>query len=129
LQNVLGVLRDRTAFSLDLKSGTPLGATHQWKSGDPFSIATEAVALGVKTIIVLDLASVGAYAGTATELLCQRLHEAHPSAEVVAGGGVRGIADLARLERIGVRAALVASALHDGRLTPSDMAHFRADAS
>jgi phosphoribosylformimino-5-aminoimidazole carboxamide ribotide isomerase len=35
--------------------------------------------------------------------------------ELVAGGGIRGPEDLARLEARGVSAALIASALHDGR--------------
>ena len=37
------------------------------------------------------------------------------------GGGVRGVDDLRRLKACGVRAALVASALHDGALTPADL--------
>jgi uncharacterized protein related to proFAR isomerase len=38
--------------------------------------------------------------------------------EVWVGGGVRGDADLERLHGVGVRVALVASALHDGGLRP-----------
>ena len=75
------------------------------------------MALGVRRMIVLDLARVGIGEGTGTEKLCARLTAAHPSLEVIAGGGVRGPEDLRRLTGCGVRTALVASALHDGRLT------------
>jgi phosphoribosylformimino-5-aminoimidazole carboxamide ribotide isomerase len=40
---------------------------------------------------------------------------------IVAGGGVRGVPDLEALANAGCDAALVASALHDGRLTPHDI--------
>src|SRR5262245_9658046 len=44
--------------------------------------------------------------------------------EVVAGGGVRGPVGVRRLRTCGVCAVLVASALHDGRLTRTDLAEF-----
>jgi hypothetical protein len=42
--------------------------------------------------------------------------------QIVAGGGVRSAADLRSLSAAGCDAALVASALHDGRLTIHDCA-------
>ncbi|HKB34931.1 MAG TPA: HisA/HisF-related TIM barrel protein, partial [Gemmataceae bacterium] len=67
---------------------------------------------------------VGAGSGTGTEELCRWLAEAYPGVEVAAGGGVHGPDDLRRLRTCGVRAVLVASALHDGRLTRTDLAEF-----
>jgi phosphoribosylformimino-5-aminoimidazole carboxamide ribotide isomerase len=55
--------------------------------------------------------------GTGTDELCGRLAATYSEVEVWAGGGVRGLADLRRLQDCGVRAVLVASALHDGTLT------------
>jgi phosphoribosylformimino-5-aminoimidazole carboxamide ribotide isomerase len=40
---------------------------------------------------------------------------------LVAGGGVRGADDLARLADAGCDGALVATALHDGRLSAADV--------
>jgi phosphoribosylformimino-5-aminoimidazole carboxamide ribotide isomerase len=40
---------------------------------------------------------------------------------LVTGGGVRDIADLTRLVELGVQGVLVASALHDGRITREDV--------
>jgi phosphoribosylformimino-5-aminoimidazole carboxamide ribotide isomerase len=111
---------ERVVLSLDLKNGEPLGNTSGWQRPDAEAIAAEAVALGVRRLIVLDLACVGENAGPGTELLCRRLTSAHPGVELVAGGGIRDRADLARLRECGVTAVLVASALHDGRLQPQD---------
>jgi phosphoribosylformimino-5-aminoimidazole carboxamide ribotide isomerase len=110
----------RIVFSLDLKGGVPLGEPGAWGNSDAETIAKKAVALGVRRMIVLDLAKVGIADGTGTEELCARLTAAHPELEVIAGGGVRDAADLRRLRDCGVRTVLLASALHDGRLTRTD---------
>ena len=70
---------------------------------------------------MLDLARVGVGAGVGTVELCQHLKRAHPDVEITAGGGVRGMADVLHLEKVGVDRVLVASALHDGRITPGDV--------
>jgi phosphoribosylformimino-5-aminoimidazole carboxamide ribotide isomerase len=107
---------DRMIFSLDLKGGQPLGTVSAWRAPDAWSIAVQAADLGVRRMIVLDLERVGMGAGAGTEELCRSLAQRFPLLKIVAGGGVRDRSDLDRLERCGVRAALVASALHDGRL-------------
>ncbi len=108
---------DRLVFSLDLKGGQPL-AQPAWGDADPWAIAERARSLGVRRIVVLDLANVGMGQGVGTEAFCQRLRHADPRLEIVAGGGVRGIDDVRRLIDLGVDRVLVASALHDGRIAP-----------
>ncbi|MCI0457707.1 MAG: HisA/HisF-related TIM barrel protein [Gemmataceae bacterium] len=110
----------RIVFSLDLKGGKPLG-NPAWGE-DAWAVVARAAGCGVARLIVLDLERVGVGSGTGTEALCQRLVETYPELEVIAGGGVRDGADLERLPRCGVRGVLVASALHDGRLTRADLA-------
>jgi phosphoribosylformimino-5-aminoimidazole carboxamide ribotide isomerase len=44
------------------------------------------------------------------------------SRSVVAAGGVRNEADISALSSLGVDAALVATSLHDGTLTPGQLA-------
>jgi phosphoribosylformimino-5-aminoimidazole carboxamide ribotide isomerase len=110
----------RTTFSLDLHQGQVLGDASGWETTDAWAIAARAIGLGVRYLIVLDLAHVGMGGGTGTEHLCGRLSAAFPAVQVAAGGGIRGRTDLERLSRCGVQAALVASALHDGQLRPED---------
>ena len=75
------------------------------------------MALGITRLIVLDLARVGGGFGAGTEGLCRDIASTYPHVEVFAGGGIAGPEDLQRLEACGVRGALVASALHDGRFS------------
>ncbi len=107
-------------FSLDLRDGRPLPKSSHLQTLEPVEIAGRMVDLGITRMIVLDLADVGTSGGTRTLDLCRELKERHPQLELITGGGVRGLDDLKRIADAGCSAALVASALHDGRLTRAD---------
>jgi phosphoribosylformimino-5-aminoimidazole carboxamide ribotide isomerase len=111
----------RIVFSLDAKDGQPLGAADAWRSPELWAIAEQAVGLGLARLLVLDLAAVGENRGAATGDLCARLCHRHPHLEISTGGGIRGMEDVRRLGQQGVDKVLVASALHDGRLTPAEL--------
>ncbi len=114
--------RERMIFSLDMKQGALLTHVPRWADADPASVVMNVLAAGISRIIVLDLADVGMQAGTNTLDLCRRLRREFGGAiQLVAGGGVRGRDDLAHLADAGCDSALVASALHDRRLTASDI--------
>ena len=115
---------ERLVFSLDLKAETPLAAAKEWRGLDALAIAGEALRLGVRRWIVLDLAKVGMSQGAGTESLCRRLRQLDAEIEIVSGGGVRGLDDLESLAAAGCDGALVASALHDERLTPAMLAAY-----
>jgi phosphoribosylformimino-5-aminoimidazole carboxamide ribotide isomerase len=115
---------ERLVFSLDLKAAAPLTKAPAWRELDAEEIAALALEAGVRRLIVLDLARVGTGKGAGTEILCRRLRRLDGEWEITAGGGVRGPADLSALADSGCDGALVASALHDGRLAPSDVAEF-----
>lgn len=103
----------RVVFSLDLRNGRPLGV---WEIDDPIEVVRLAVDSGVLRILVLDLAGVGKNSGVQTRSLLQTIRMRHPRVELSSGGGVRGVEDLRELAALGLGAALVASALHDGRI-------------
>lgn len=112
---------EKVTFSLDLRNGQLIGAAAgNWDNPE---IAAEAlIAAGAGRLIILDLLSIGGMGGTGTEDLCRKMIRLHPHVAVFTGGGIRGVDDLRRLSDVGVSGALVASALHDGRMTPEDIA-------
>lgn len=113
---------DHLAFGLDLRHGRPLVApAADWGTSDPIQLADRALALGVNSLIVLELTRVGTSRGPGTLPLLRDLRAAYPTAELIAGGGVAGPDDLVRLADAGASAALVGSALHDGRIGPDDL--------
>jgi phosphoribosylformimino-5-aminoimidazole carboxamide ribotide isomerase len=110
-----------SVFSLDMKDGQPLVHVPEWRELSALQIATVVHSSGIRDLIVLDLADVGTAGGTRTLELCRQIRKTVPFKQLIAGGGVRGIDDLKALADVGCDAALVASALHDGRLTPEDI--------
>lgn len=112
----------RLVFSLDLHDGQPLGNLAAWNIADAWAIAQEAIGLGVARILVLDLAGVGVDQGSKTAVLCARLRGSFPHLEIATGGGIRGADDLRQLQKNGVDKVLIASALHDGRISPEEVA-------
>jgi len=108
-------------FSLDLRGGEPMTSIDKWKSAPPIEIARCVLKAGVQRLIVLDLVDVGVGDGPRTLPLCRQIRHEFPAIELVAGGGVRGMDDLRALADAGCDAALVASALHDGRLTKNEI--------
>ena len=116
---------ERIAFSLDLRNGKPLVASSASgvlrNSGSGVRFAANAAAAGVASVIVLDLARVGMGQGLDFDLI-STVRETLPGLTLIAGGGIRGLADLNRLATIGCDGALVATALQDGRLRAAEIA-------
>ncbi|MBS0204078.1 MAG: hisA/hisF family protein [Planctomycetes bacterium] len=123
LSKIVSGCHGSLTFSLDLKAGCPLlpvgGAG--WCL-EPLQIVRQVRECGVTRLIVLDLADVGTSNGGQTEDLCRSILKSSPEIQLTCGGGVRGVDDLRRLRLTGAASVLVASALHDGRLSPQDVA-------
>jgi phosphoribosylformimino-5-aminoimidazole carboxamide ribotide isomerase len=99
-------------FSLDVRDEQVLTRPGSVLAGlDPVSVAREATACGIRSVVVLDLARVGRGDGPRTALV-ERVRGACPDVELIAGGGVRNRRDIDRLAAIGCDAALVGTALH-----------------
>lgn len=109
-------------LSLDLQSGVPITQCDALRGVSAADVATQLAGIGYQQMIVLDLATVGTDTGNQTVSLCQHLIKTLPNVSLITGGGVRNLNDLRQLRDIGVQSALVASALHDGRLTAADVA-------
>lgn len=73
-----------------------------------------------RRIIAMTLGRVGGFEGPDLDLLA-RLARRAEGRSLFAAGGVRDARDLEALARAGVAGALVASALHEGRLAPDDL--------
>jgi phosphoribosylformimino-5-aminoimidazole carboxamide ribotide isomerase len=92
-----------------------MGDPQVWGPCDAASIASFAFARDVRRFLVLDLACVGSDGGPPVEA-ARAVVARCPGAEVLVGGGIRDEKDLETLAGLGVRGALVATALHSGRI-------------
>lgn len=109
-------------FSLDLLDGKPRFPLSEsaWNE-QPQDIVRQVIETDIRAILPLDLADVGTATGGSTDSLCRLIRNEFPQTGLVVGGGVRGPHDLQRLHSLNVNAVLVASALHDGRLSCEDV--------
>jgi phosphoribosylformimino-5-aminoimidazole carboxamide ribotide isomerase len=105
-------LRDepRVILSLDFRGDTFIGP--------PSLLVTPAI--WPQRIIVMTLARVGSGAGPDLERLAAIAKLSGPR-RIYAAGGLRHAGDLDELKNAGIAGILVASALHDGRLTRADI--------
>jgi phosphoribosylformimino-5-aminoimidazole carboxamide ribotide isomerase len=115
----------RVVFSLDLRLGTPIlhpaMEDAQGPGPDAVHLADQAASAGVATILLLDLGRVGTGCGVDLGLL-ESLRRRLPDIRLLAGGGVLTRRDLERMRDAGCDGALVASAIHNGRLSAADLA-------
>jgi phosphoribosylformimino-5-aminoimidazole carboxamide ribotide isomerase len=126
LASIVGVVGpSRVVFSLDLRLGNPvLHPAIQDADGaapDPITLAAQATEVGVSTLLLLDLGRIGTGCGVDLGLV-ETLRRRFPNIRLLAGGGVLTRKDLDRMRDAGCDGALIASAIHTGRVTASDLA-------
>jgi phosphoribosylformimino-5-aminoimidazole carboxamide ribotide isomerase len=96
-------------LSLDFKQGEFLG---------PPRMLSDALSWPQR-VLAMNLAHVGSDLGPDFGLL-ETLQRRRPDVSIYAAGGVRDSHDLVELKRRGIAGALVATALHSGRITSAD---------
>jgi len=110
---------DKIVVSIDQKEGKLLSISEAIASMDTVSVAQKLASLGVRQIILLDLDRVGTEHGINLALLRSVLEKT--GAEVLIGGGIRSLQELEELRKLGVSGALVATILHNGKLTVDEL--------
>ncbi len=107
-------------FSLDMRGSQVLASAPELAALAPLDALARARDAGCREAILLDLARVGASAGPDCALIAAA-HGRFPQLDLIAGGGVRDSADLWELRAAGAAGALLATALHDGRIGRADV--------
>ena len=78
---------------------------------DPACWVEYASSLGIRRMVVLDIATVGKQVGTVTAKVCCNIKQTHPEFSIWSGGGIRNAADANQLIQQGCDRCLVATAL------------------
>lgn len=117
-ESILRFGTNRVVISLDLKGDKVLVKDGFDGCTDCLCLLQEFKSIGVSQVIVLDLLRVGSGEGVNVEFLKEAVKV---GLDVYVGGGVRDIHDLVELREFGVTGALVATALHNGKILISDL--------
>jgi phosphoribosylformimino-5-aminoimidazole carboxamide ribotide isomerase len=119
---------DRIVLALDVTIAEegPLLATHGWTESSGLSLwdmLDRYASLGAKHVLCTDISRDGAMSGPNIELYSEILRR-YPEICLQASGGVRDIADIARLKGIGVPAAITGKAMLDGKISAAEVDSF-----
>jgi phosphoribosylformimino-5-aminoimidazole carboxamide ribotide isomerase len=110
----------RPVLSLDLRAEGVVSRSDLVGGLGEKEILRQARLRGVRSVILLLLDRVGTSGGLPRDRL-RRLRAAAQGVELLAGGGIASVDDLLYLRDAGFAGALLATALHDGRITPADL--------
>lgn len=111
--------RDRILVSLDLKNGKVLAQPTFNGSTEPIQLIKDFKTMGISQVIVLDLSRVGSGQGVDFDFLKKIIAET--GIDIYVGGGVRDIKDLIDLKKIGVVGVLIATSLHNSKISLDDL--------
>jgi phosphoribosylformimino-5-aminoimidazole carboxamide ribotide isomerase len=111
--------KDRIVISLDLKGEKVLVKLGFDGCKNAMCLLKDFERMGVSEFIVLDLARVGSGEGVNVPFLKNIIESL--GAHVYVGGGVRSIADLVELKDLGVYGVLLATSLHEGKITVPEL--------
>jgi len=106
--------KNHVLVSIDMRKGKVISVSENLKSMNPVSLAQKLEEIDVEQVILLDLNRVGTSSGVNVGVLKDVLKET--KLKVLVGGGVRNLQDLERLRKLGVYGALIATALHNGKI-------------
>jgi len=116
-------------FSLDQKAGQTITQPGELSGLTPLELVQHAYDQGVRKLIVLDLESVGTMKGACIDdgvgPLIQEIKSQLADMTLISGGGIREASDIQALLEAGCHHVLVASAIHQRKLTPDDITGFR----
>jgi phosphoribosylformimino-5-aminoimidazole carboxamide ribotide isomerase len=107
----------RINVSIDMKNWKVL-AKDRNMNVEPVELVKRLNDHDIRDIIVLELSRVGTGAGIDADFLKDIAGAS--SHDVLVGGGIRDLDDIERLKRIGICGALVATAVHSGKI-PADL--------
>ncbi len=115
-----GTMTGERILSLDLDDSGLVARSSVIAAMHEIDLLREAWRRGMRRAILLALDRVGTSGGLQRDRL-SRLRDAVPDIDLMVGGGIAGMDDLIYLREHGFYGALVATALHDGRLVPEDL--------
>lgn len=110
----LGQFAQRFVLSLDYSANGKMGATRLFNEPDFWP----------QHIIIMTLAQVGSGKGPDLAKLRHYVQN-YPGHHFIAAGGIRHIDDLQALSSLGIKHALLASALHSGAIGKAELEYFR----
>ncbi len=121
IKHATGRFPGRINVSIDIKNGRVLTKDRNLML-EPRELVKKLNEHNIRDIIVLELNKVGTGAGVDLGFLKEIMQASNHS--VLVGGGIRDMGDINALKKIGISGALVATAVHNGRIPLESIREF-----
>lgn len=118
------------ALDCEFADGVPWLTTHGWTRRSELSLwdgVANYLDAGVSQVLCTDVSRDGAMSGPSLDLY-REFTERFPTVGLQASGGVRNLADLLELRRIGAGGAITGRALLDGKISAGEIESFQQSA-
>ena len=112
---------EHVIVSLDLKGMKVLAKSEFSSCVDPMCLLRDFKNAGVSGVIILDLSRVGTGEGVNVDFLRKAIEQG--GMNIYVGGGIRNTSDLIELADLGISGCLLATALHNGKITVEHLKH------
>jgi phosphoribosylformimino-5-aminoimidazole carboxamide ribotide isomerase len=110
---------EKVVVSIDLNQGKLLSKSESIASLDAVSFLNQLSDLGACQFILLELDRVGTEHGTNFSLMKNIMEQTE--VELMVGGGIHSLQELEELRALGVSGALIATVLHNGKLSVDEL--------
>ncbi|MFX1451622.1 MAG: HisA/HisF-related TIM barrel protein [Promethearchaeota archaeon] len=108
--------------SIDLFEGKVMAKGAEIKKLSPIEVAIKIKKLGIIESIILEITRVGSNQGVALNYL-EKIQK-KTNLKIITGGGARSFQDLINLRRFNFSGLLIATAFHNGSISPNDIKKF-----
>ncbi len=122
LQSVLKNDQTNLIISVDLYKNNNISKCKEIKGLNALEIIKYFEQFDINEFIILDLFRVGSKLGGVSEIIYEIINETN--SKIITGGGINSIKDIQNLIKIQVDGVLIATALHNGAITPSEINSF-----
>jgi phosphoribosylformimino-5-aminoimidazole carboxamide ribotide isomerase len=115
---------ERMILGADIRNG--LISINGWKDDSDEALLPfleKYVAMGVKNVLCTEISKDGTLTGPATELY-REVKKAYPSLHLIASGGVSSLADIVKLDEVGIPAVVFGKAIYEGRINLDELWHW-----
>lgn len=104
---------ERTSITIDIKNGAVLTNDRELNK-EPEELIKRLNDLKIRDIVIIDLSKVGSNEGINEDFLRNVAQTSHHN--VLFGGGIKDMGDINTLREVGISGALVATAVHNGKI-------------
>ncbi|TFF89228.1 MAG: hypothetical protein EU549_01320 [Promethearchaeota archaeon] len=112
-------------ISIDMYQGKILTKCDDLRDLSIVNVVKKFEKFGIEEFIILDLSRVGSRVGGISNIVCEIITTT--DSKIITGGGINTIDEIRKISKTGIDAVLIATAFHNGSISPIDIKKFNSE--